>query len=264
MSRSVASRDLPLDVRLMQGTTRALLWLFALGVLAVAGNWLAQRSWWDIRAIRIEGDVRHISPMTIRAEALPKLSGNFLTVNLGAAQQAFEQLPWVRQALVQRLWPMQLLVTLRAQHPVAYWQEGGGTAQLLNTEGQPFAANLGEVQGLGLPSYSGPAGSGPQVLATAQTLAPVLAAAHRRLVALHLGDDGNWRLQTGDGLRIDLGLHPTDAGTVERLRQFLALAPQLAARYGRAVVSADLRYPNGFAVHLQGASAALNKVARAH
>ena len=32
----------------------------------------------------------------------------------------------------------------------------------------------------------------------------------------------------------------------------MTLMPQLEARYGRSIDSVDLRYPNGFAVHLQG------------
>lgn len=249
-----AVRDLPLDIRLMQGTTRALLWLFALGVLVAAGNWLAQRNWWDIRAVQLRGDLRRISPLTVRAEALPRLDGNFLTINLGAAQHVFEQLPWVRDAVVQRLWPMQLVVTITPQHPRAYWTDDTGQPQLLNTRGQPFVANLAEVQGMDLPRFSGPSGSAPQVLQTAEVLAPVLAAGQHKISDLTLGDDGNWRLQTDDGLRLDLGQEPTADGTLARLRQFLVLAPQLSGRYGRAVVSVDLRYPNGFAVHLKGAA----------
>ena len=245
------ARDLPLDVRLMQGTTRAQLWLFAAGCLVAVGNWLMQRNWWDIRAVRLQGDLQRVSPVTVRADVLPRLQGNFFTVNLAAAQRVFEQLPWVRAAVVQRLWPMELAVTLRAQTPAAIWSDGGAT-ELLNTEGQPFSANLGEVQGLGLPRFSGPAGSGAQVLQMATALRPLLAHQGQTLAALALGGGGNWQLQTASGLRIDLGDAPQAAATQQRLAQFLELVPQLESRYGHRIDSADLRYPNGFAVHLQG------------
>jgi cell division protein FtsQ len=251
MSRT-APRELPLDIRLMQGTSRALFWLVALGCLFVAGHWLMQRNWWDIRAVRLQGDLQRISPVTVRADALPQLQGNFLTINLAQAQRVFEQLPWVRAAVVQRLWPMQLAVTLQAQQPVALWRETGGAPQLLNAEGQPFNANLGEVQGLGLPQLSGPSGSGMQVLQMSQTLQPVLQGAHQSLSALTLGSGGNWSLQTRTGLHIDMGSAPDSMATQQRLKQFLELMPQLEARYGRPIDSVDLRYPNGFAVHLQG------------
>lgn len=245
------ARDLPLDVRLMQGTTRALLWLFAAGCVVAVGNWLMQRNWWDIRAVRLQGDLQRISPVVVRADVLPRLRGNFFTVNLAAAQRVFEQIPWVRTAVVQRLWPMQLAVTLHAQTPAAIWSDGGAT-ELLNTEGEPFSANLGEVQGLGLPRFSGPPDSGAQVLQMATALRPLLARRGQTLEALALGSGGNWQLQTASGLRIDLGNAPRSAATQQRLVQFLELAPQLESRYGHRIDSADLRYPNGFAVHLQG------------
>ena len=251
MSR-YAPRELPLDIRLMQGTSRALYWLVALGCVFVAAHWLMQRSWWDIRAVRLQGDLQRISPVTVRAEALPQLQGNFLTINLAQAQRVFENLPWVRTAVVQRLWPMQLGVTLQAQQPVAIWHEPGSAPQLVNAQGQAFNANLGEVQGLGLPVFSGPAGTSAQVLQMSQDLAPLMHEFHQTLVAVSQGSGGNWRVQTRSGLSVDLGSAPDSTATQTRLKQFMTLMPQLEARYGRAIDSADLRYPNGFAVHLQG------------
>ena len=251
MSR-YAPRELPLDIRLMQGTSRALYWLVALGCVFVAAHWLMQRSWWDIRAVRLQGDLQRISPVTVRAEALPQLQGNFLTINLAQAQRVFENLPWVRTAVVQRLWPMRLGVTLQAQQPVALWREPGSAPQLVNVQGQAFTANLGEVQGLGLPLFSGPVGTSAQVLQMSQTLQPLMRAFQQNVVALALGSGGNWSVQTRSGLHIDLGSAPDSAATQTRLKQFMTLMPQLESRYGRAIDSADLRYPNGFAVHLQG------------
>ncbi|MDE2176144.1 MAG: cell division protein FtsQ/DivIB [Betaproteobacteria bacterium] len=249
---SYAPRELPLDIRLMQGTSRALFWLVALGCLFVAGHWLMQRNWWDIRAVRLQGDLQRISPVTVRAEALPQLRGNFLTINLAQAQRVFESLPWVRTAVVQRLWPMQLAVTLQAQQPVAIWREPGSAPQLVNAQGQAFTANLGEVQGLGLPQLSGPAGTSAQVLQMSQKLQPLMQEFHQTVATLAQGSGGNWSLQTRSGLSIDLGSAPDSAATQTRLKQFMTLMPQLEARYGRSIDSVDLRYPNGFAVHLQG------------
>lgn len=247
-----AAHELPLDIRLMQRTTRALYWLLALGCVLAAGHWLVQRSWWDIRAVRLQGDLQRIDPVTVRAEALPRLEGNFLTIDLTQAQRVFEQLPWVRSAVVQRLWPMQLVVTLRTRQPVALWRDPGGALQLLDAQGQPFTANLGEVQGLGLPLLSGPAGSGAQMLQMSRRLQALLQPYHQTVAALTLGSGGNWRVQTQTGLHIDLGSAPDSAATQRLLRQFLELMPQLQSRYGHVIDSADLRYPNGFAVRLQG------------
>ncbi|HOI66815.1 MAG TPA: cell division protein FtsQ/DivIB, partial [Thiomonas arsenitoxydans] len=75
---------------------------------------------------------------------------------------------------------------------------------------------------------------------------------HQTVATLAQGSGGNWSLQTRSGLSIDLGSAPDSAATQTRLKQFMTLMPQLEARYGRSIDSVDLRYPNGFAVHLQG------------
>ena len=70
---------------------------------------------------RVEGDVARNSVSTIRANAAPQLAGNFLTIDLGAVRRAFESVPWVRLAIVRRVWPNRLRVRLEEHRPVALW-----------------------------------------------------------------------------------------------------------------------------------------------
>ncbi len=244
-------RDIPLDVRLMDFTSRALLWLFAAGALLVAGDWLIHRPVWAIREVRVQGTLQHISASALRSQALPELRGNWFTVDLSRAQQAFARVPWVRAAVVQRVWPLSLLVTLRAQRPAAIWGSGAG-AQLVNREGAVFDANLGEVQGTWLPRLEGPPGSSAQVLAMLQQVDAALAPLHWRVAAVELGTEGNWRAQVDGGPLLDLGSNADPAAFTARLERFIALEAAVQQRYGRSIASADLRYANGFAVRLQG------------
>ncbi len=250
--RAAGSGEVPLDVRLMNFTSRALVWLFALGALVVAGNWLMQRPWWAIRSVQVQGQLQHVSATALRSEVLPSLQGNWFTVKLPAVQQAFDQVPWVHKAVVQRVWPLSLLVTLEAQQPLAIWSDGSAPVGLVNTQGQLFEANLGEVQDLVLPHFSGPADSQPRVTQMYRQLSQDFAPLKWKLTALELGAEGNWRLQIQDGPRLDLGSDHDAQAFNQRLQRFLALAPGVQTRYGRSMASADLRYSNGFAVRLVG------------
>ena len=244
-------QDLPLDIRLMNFTSRALVWLFVLGALAAAGNWLLQRPWWSIRSVRVEGTLQHVSATSLRSQALPRVQGNWFTVSLGAVQQAFEQVPWVRKAVVQRVWPLSLLVRLQEQQPVALWLDASGSAvSLVNAQGESFEANLGEVQDLGLPRFFGPPASQQQVTAMYRDLQQRFAPLRWRIASLGLGAQGDWQVQVAQGPSIDLGNDDDPQAFAERLQRFVRLEPGVAAHYGRAVVSADLRYANGFAVKL--------------
>lgn len=247
----VLRQDLPLDIRLMNFTSRALVWLFLLGALAAAGNWLLHRPWWAIRSVRVQGVLQHVSATALRSEALPRVQGNWFTVSLGAVQQAFEQVPWVRKAVVQRVWPLSLLVQLQEQKPLALWLDASGTpVSLVNSRGESFEANLGEVQDLGLPHFFGPPASQMQVAAMYRDLQQRLAPLHWRIAGLGLGAQGDWQVQVAGGPSIDLGNDDDAQAFAERLQRFVRLEPGVAAHYGRAIASADLRYANGFAVKL--------------
>ncbi len=244
-------QDLPLDIRLMNFTSRALVWLFMLGALASVGNWLLQRPWWSIRSVRVEGRLQHVSATALRSQALARVQGNWFTVSLGTVQQAFEQVPWVRKAVVQRVWPLSLLVRLQEQQPLALWLDSSGNAVgLVNTQGESFEANLGEVQDLGLPRFFGPPASQEQVTAMYRDLQQRFAPLRWRIARLGLGAQGDWQVQIAQGPSIDLGNDDDAQAFAERLQRFVRLEPGVAAHYGRAVVSADLRYASGFAVKL--------------
>ena len=101
----VPAPALPADVRLMQATANAVLALLVLGLLAAGVQRLARLPLFNIQAIRIDGDVARNSETTIRANAAPRLAGSFLTLDLQQARAAFEAVPWVRHAVVQRVWP---------------------------------------------------------------------------------------------------------------------------------------------------------------
>ncbi len=247
-------RDVALDIRLMNFTSRALVWLFCAGALLVAGNWMLMRPLWSIRVVRVQGSLQHISASALRSQALPRLHGNWFTIDLAAAQQAFARVPWVRNAVVQRVWPLSLLVTLQAQQPVAVWG-GAAASQLVDAQGALFDANIGEVQDMHLPTLDGPPGSAQRVLQMERTLDARLAALHWQVAALELGAEGNWRVRLDGGPTLNLGSDADANAFAARLQRFTALAPQVQRQYGRAIVSADLRYANGFAVRLQGAAA---------
>ncbi len=251
---SMTRGDLPLDVRLMNFTSRWLVSLFVIGALASGGKWLLQRPLWAIRNVVVEGDLMHVSEVALRSQALPRLHGNWFTISLANAQQTFEQVPWVRKAVVQRVWPFSLLVTLQAQRPLAIWHGVDGVG-LVNAQGQRFEANLDEVQDLDLPQFAGPQGSEERVTQMDARLASLFAPRHWQISAIALGADENWRVQIKGGPSLDLGSDTDTSAFLQRIGRFLALVDGVEARYGHRVVAADLRYATGFAVRLQGADA---------
>lgn len=77
----------------------------------------------SIAGITVTGDVAHNSALTLRANVTPRLTGSFFTVDLAQTRQAFEAVPWVRRAVVQRDFPNRLKVSLQEHQAVALWGE---------------------------------------------------------------------------------------------------------------------------------------------
>src|SRR6266487_378556 len=100
----------PFDVKLMNMTATVLL-AACLVLLVAAGSWWALRHpLFAIVGIKVQGDVAHNNAVTLRANVAPRLAGNFFTVNLAKAREAFEAVPWVRKAVVRREFPNRLRV----------------------------------------------------------------------------------------------------------------------------------------------------------
>ncbi|NDP40675.1 MAG: FtsQ-type POTRA domain-containing protein [Rhodoferax sp.] len=245
----------PFDVKLMNLTASVLFVALALMLVSAVAMWASRHAVFAIRAITVTGDVTHNNSVTLRANVVPHLSGTFLTLDLMQARQAFESLPWVRQAVVHRDFPNRVRVQLQEHQPVAYWG-AENESRLLNNFGEVFEANLGEVEQDNLPRLHGPDGQAAQVLAMYQTLQPPFELMGLGLEQLELTPRGGWRarLDTGALLELGSGLAPE---VLARTQRFLQTLTQVTSRYGRkpeALESADLRHQDGYAIRLRGVS----------
>lgn len=247
---------LPWDVRAMDVAATL---LFAVAALSLAGlllAWLMRLPHFDVRAIELGGEVTRNSPATLRANAAPRLAGNLFSMDLAQTQAAFEAVPWVRRAAVERVWPDRIKVTLEEHRPAAWWeapdsQDKRGQDRLVNVQGEVFEANPGEVEDENLPVLRGPEGSAAAALAMQRRLQPVFAALDTRIEQLRLSARGSWRVLLEGGAEIELGRGREDE-VVTRAQVFGATLPQLIARYERPLEYADLRHADGYALRLKG------------
>jgi cell division protein FtsQ len=243
----------PFDVRLMNIAATA---LFAAGIVLL----LAAVLWWALRhplfsiaGITVQGDAAHNNAVTLRANVAPRLAGNFFTVDLAAAREAFEGVPWVRTAVVRREFPNRLRVSLEEHRAVAFWgAEGEG--RLVNSFGEVFEANPGDVEADELPRLSGPQEQAAVVLAMYQALQPMFDGLDLGLEHVALTARGSWQLALDNGAQVELGRGAPEE-VVARTQRFIQTLTQVTSRYSRrpdALVSADLRHGDGYAVRLRG------------
>jgi cell division protein FtsQ len=227
--------------------------LFVVVLLAAGGWWALRHPLFAIAGISVEGDTAHNSALTLRANVAPRLAGNFFTLDLGAARQAFESVAWVRKAVVRRDFPNRLRVQLEEHKAVALWG-ADRDSRLLNNFGEVFEANAGEVDQDELPRLAGPDAQSAQVLAMYRAVKPMFEPLDLGVDQLSLSARGSWQVELDSGAVIELGSGSLEEVTA-RTQRFVQTLTQVASRYGRrpeALVSADLRHTNGYAVHLRG------------
>lgn len=246
---------LPLDIKLMNAVATGLFAALLLMLLGAALAWAMRLPLFAIRGVTVVGDVAHYNAITLKANVMPRLQGTFFTLDINAARKVFETMPWVRQAVVKRDFPNRLKVQLQEHQAVAYWGLEGDS-RLVNSFGEVFEANLGELEQDNLPRLSGPEGQSAQVLAMHRTLQPLLAPMELTLDQLDLTPRGGWHAQLDTGTTLELGSGSTDE-LVARIERFVKTVTQATSRYNRTVdqlASVDLRHTDGYAIRLNGVS----------
>jgi cell division protein FtsQ len=223
----------------MGSRLRALLGMMIFVMLGGAG-WLLLR--WEptllpIRLIQVEGEVHHHSSQQLQERLTERLRGGILTADLVDLKSAAEELPWVGQATLRRIWPDTLRVQVQEYRPVARWNFDG----LVTAEGIVFRPHGGTIPS-SLPLLEGSDKRAPEITARYLKWRTALERAGQGIQSLSIDPRGDWRLKLLSGAELRLGTVMVE----ERLARYLASASQLEAA-GRPL-TVDLRYSNGFSV----------------
>jgi len=249
---SAATRP-AIDVKVMNATASVLFVAFGVLIAAAAAWWAVRHPVFAIGGITVEGEVTHNSAPTLRANVAPRLAGNFFTVDLNEAREVFQSVPWVRSATVRRQFPNRLRVKLEEHHAAAFWGPDS-ESRLVNSFGEVFEANAGDIEQDDIPRLHGPDGESAQVLAMYRLLEPLFEPLDLSVEELVLSGRGSWTLHLDTGAVVELG-RGSQEEVVARARRFTRTLTQVTSQYGRrpeALVSADLRHADGYALRMRG------------
>ena len=181
--------------------------------------------------------LEHVTREELGEVVRKEIKEGFITVDLAAVRNAFMKLPWVRDAVVRRVWPQSLEVIVEEQMALACW----GSAALVNMQGEIFNAPCDSD----LPVFDGPSKSSRDMARQYAVFAKLLHPLQQRIEKLTLSPRRAWQISLQQGTVLELGREQMEA----RLGRYARLHGSAAVLLNRRLSRVDLRYPNGFAVH---------------
>ncbi len=189
-----------------------------------------------LREVKVDGQLSHVSREQVKLIVAKHLKGNFFTLDLVTARDAFQKLPWARNVSIRRRWPDKLEVMIEEHQAMARWSN----AALVNTHGELFHA----ASGSDLPVFYGPGDGVIEVASQYDAFNRVLKTANLEIATLALTPRRAWQVTTTSGMVVELGRTEMQP----RLEKFTQIYRRTLAGLNKRITYADLRYPNGFAV----------------
>lgn len=251
--------EIPFDIKALTWLGTFLYGFFILMVLLGSMILLVMNASHSLRGITIHGDIFHHSASSLRTNIVPSLKGNFYTIDLNSAKNAFETLPWISKASVKRVFPQRIEVILKEHKAIAAW----GTrddSKMVSNSGLVFDSGIDDEESESLPQFIGPDGQSELMLNMYRHLVPILEALNVKLLKLELSARGGWRVVLDGGAIIELGRGSVDIVS-DRVKRFSYTLGQVVSIFNRnssALQYADLRHSDGFALRLNGVTTSGN------
>ena len=192
-----------------------------------------------VTKIRVENQWNYVDSEDIKKAASTRMGVGFFRFDLKGMKFDLESLPWIDEAVINRLWPDTISFHLREQVAIAYWNNEG----LLNPKGEIFTpTNLNKVTRV--PYLKGPDGSQLQIMEQFEAFNKILKPSGLRLSGIKLSDRGSWNLIVNDSMFITVGRSELN----DRLERFLRFYKKNGFNEDFRYSEIDLRYGNGIAV----------------
>ncbi|CAM3738139.1 cell division protein FtsQ/DivIB [Polynucleobacter antarcticus] len=249
--------------KLSRFLVRSFILMACIGVLI----WLSQRPVFVIRQVMIEPiagqTLKHINKPVVKQQVLETVQGNFFSVRLEEVKRGFESMPWVRQANVRRVWPNGLVISIEEQKPFGTW--GGKNSQtLMNIHGELFAGRISDVgEGITLVDFYGPEDASKEVMRLFERASIWFKPWNAEVKSLTLSDRYAWSVKLSNDMKVEFGRDEENSDknlTEDRVARLFKYWPQVQEKWANRIDSIDLRYANGFTVHLASVSVKKNEV----
>jgi cell division protein FtsQ len=213
--------------------------LLLLVVVIGGGAYLHEANTLPVKHVTVEGEMRFADRDRLVAAVSPYVRGSFFNVDVASIRQAGEELPWVKQIQVRRVWPDTLHLVVEEHKAVARWNEHS----LVNALGGVFTP-AAETIPTGLVQMNGPDGTSELMARRLVDIQKQVNELGLRVTTISMDKRRAWQIDFKDGLHLKLGRAEGDI----RLQRFIDLYRGGLNSFREQIEAIDMRYTNGLAV----------------
>jgi cell division protein FtsQ len=135
---------------------------------------------------------------------------------------------------------------------------------LINSNGEVFAGRVSELgDDIHLVDFYGPEDAGKEVISLYERANSWFKPWGAEVTSLALTERYAWHIKLSNGMKVEFGRDEESSDktlTEERVARLFKYWPQVQEKWSNRIDAVDLRYANGFAVHLAAAGANKNEV----
>ena len=198
----------------------------------------------EVEKLSVSG-LKRVEENQVLAKAGFEVGTNAFDANLEEIRQRIEQIQWVRHALVERVFPDQIIIKIVEREPIGIARIGGEVYQF---DIDATILDPDPISGSSFPILSGLGSDRPRNLEKVQIYRKVLEELGQTSISeLQINEADEVSLvETGDPLLVSLGT----SDFRNRWLKYLQLKPQIQQQYPQAV-RVDLRFKNQVIVSMK-------------
>ena len=206
-----------------------------------------------IRSVVVEGVYQFADQGEMRERVMTQASRGFFNLDIDHIQQRVEELPWVKNAYVRRVWPESISVHIEEHNPIARW----GSKSLVTENFKLFSppqmsgesnANFAELIDE-LPVLYSPERRHVALLKLLKETKPILDAVEAPLEGIVEDERRSLTLNLKNNVKVVIGHNEVP----ERIKKFTEIFRSYVAPVYDDFAKVDMRYTNGFAMARKGA-----------
>lgn len=211
-------------------------------------QWLMNPETLPIKIVRIDGELKYLQKNELENAVADKVSGGFFNIDLQQIKTAAQQLAWVDEVSVKRVWPDSLVMQIEEKVAIARW----GEKRLVSAKGEIFLPPGSMPKDLAV--MHGPDGRVAEVVRRYKSEQQRFAGQQLEMAELKVNERGAWSIRFANGLKIAVGRDNVEP-RLERLARYLEAITGMKGM----PKSIDLRYRHGMAVLWKPADEQENK-----